>query len=96
MSSALERRTIYCTPHWKRVRARVLERAGYRCQTCREGGRTVAASMVHHVRSIRAGGDVFDQANLVALCRGCHIGVHTVEPKPEVDPRWTALVQELL
>ena len=55
MSSRLERRTIYCTPHWKRVPCSRPRDAGYLCQTCRAGGRTVAASMVHHVRSIRAG-----------------------------------------
>jgi 5-methylcytosine-specific restriction enzyme A len=51
---------------WRRVRATVLERDGYRCQVC---GRP--ATDVDHIVRRRAGG-TDDSANLRSLCSSCH------------------------
>ena len=54
---------------WARLRRLVLDRSGYRCQTCGRAGRLE----VDHVKPLDAGGDLYDLDNLQSLCRGCHI-----------------------
>ena len=56
---------------WRRVRAKVLERDGYRCQIGYPGC-TVLATQVDHVRPLSAGGAKYDPANLRASCRRCN------------------------
>lgn len=58
---------------WRRLRAAVLERDDYRCQTpdC-----PATATEVHHVVPVAQGGAMFDVANLVSLCRACHLDKH--------------------
>lgn len=91
------------TRAWRRVRAAVLRRDGYRCRAhadgwCARAGRpgphrcTGLATHAHHVRGRSRTGD--DPAHIVASCSTCnlHIGEPT-EPKgdPECRPmtRWT-------
>lgn len=52
------------------IRARILERDGYRCQAHEEGCEGEAVE-VHHVIPIEAGGTNEDD-NLVSLCAACH------------------------
>ena len=54
---------------WARVRLAVLDRDGWRCQTCSKAGRLE----VDHRVPLERGGAVYDLGNLQALCRGCHI-----------------------
>lgn len=56
------------TRAWRRTRAQVLVRDGYRCQI-RLPGCTQSADQVHHVAGKRAGDD---PALLVAACRLCN------------------------
>jgi 5-methylcytosine-specific restriction endonuclease McrA len=56
---------------WGRVRDIVLRDARGRCKDC---GRL--AQEVHHVVPIRYGGQAYDLANLVPLCRLCHDARH--------------------
>ena len=53
---------------WKAIRAKVLARAGWRCQACGVRRRLD----VHHVVKRSQGGSDFDLDQLVALCRWCH------------------------
>jgi len=57
---------------WQRLRRAVLARAGWRCEQCGGTGRFE----VHHVRPLHEGG-TDDMANLIALCRRCHLSHHT-------------------
>ena len=55
---------------WDRVRRRVLDRDGWRCQACGRAGRLE----VDHLTPLADGGGVYALANLQALCRPCHFG----------------------
>ncbi len=53
---------------WRAIRAKVLARAGWRCQACGVRRRLD----VHHVVKRSHGGSDVDLDQLVALCRWCH------------------------
>ena len=86
--SRLHRQTHNRT--WARIRREVLDRDGWRCQTCGKPGRLE----VHHVKPLQEGG-TNDLGNLTTLCRGCHIAAHRRVLAPEVDA-WRAFAGELL
>jgi 5-methylcytosine-specific restriction endonuclease McrA len=52
---------------YRKVRIEVLQRDGWRCQTCGRPDRL----QVHHIRSRGRLGDDIDQ-NLITLCADCH------------------------
>jgi len=54
------------TPHWQKVRALALRRAGRHCQVCGARGRLD----VHHNTYARRGREL--PSDVVALCRACH------------------------
>lgn len=54
------------SPEWKRRRDLVMERAGGRCEGCREN----SATQVHHLTYENVGHELLWE--LVAVCRGCH------------------------
>lgn len=58
------------TPRWKKVREKVLERAGGLCEGCREQ----PAAQVHHITYRRVGFELL--TDLAALCGGCHRKAH--------------------
>ena len=79
MSTAHERRTIYTTERWRRLRSAKLDEQPL-CGRCLESGLTVGAEIVHHVRSIREGGPAFPGLDgLESLCRNCHQEAHGSE-----------------
>jgi 5-methylcytosine-specific restriction endonuclease McrA len=56
---------------YRKLRMNVLERDGWRCQSCG----TSESLQVHHIRSRSVLGD--DAAeNLITLCAGCHCQLH--------------------
>lgn len=61
-------RRIYHTPQWRAARRAVLDRDGYRCQSCGKAGRLE----VDHIKPLKSGGKEFELGNLQALCRPCH------------------------
>lgn len=58
----------YKTSRWQRVRKAALFRDGGWCQRCKEK----PAALVDHIIEIKDGGDMWDLANLQALCDSCH------------------------
>ena len=59
---------------WRRIRDRHL--AGHPlCECCKERGRYVLATLVHHIRPISDGG-TNDERNLMSLCVSCHEKIH--------------------
>lgn len=57
------------SPAWKRVRAAVLARDGYRCRLGYPGCTTLA-TQVHHTAPRELTGD--DPTRLLAVCRACN------------------------
>ena len=78
------------TPRWKRVRAQIRERDGYRCRQCGKAGRLE----VDHIVPIAAGGDPWEPANLQTLCIFHHHakGREDRPPVPAPVAAWRALV----
>ena len=76
MSTPQERREVYSTPRWHRLRSRKLNKNPL-CERCQSEGFTVGAKMVHHVVPIRDGGPAFPKLDgLMSLCWPCHRGEH--------------------
>ena len=66
---------------YRRLRHRVLERDGWRCQRCG----SLCELEVHHIRSRGLLGD--DAAeNLITLCARCHQEVHLLGSNPTNSP----------
>lgn len=62
---------------WRRIRNLVLERDGFKCRRCGDGGRAadiISHLDVHHITYDRRGEEHLD--DLVLLCRRCHQWVH--------------------
>lgn len=63
---------IYLSSRWRKLRERKLMIEPL-CELC--GGVTVA-TIVHHKREIKAGGDPFNIDNLQSICQECHNRLH--------------------
>lgn len=62
-------------PNWQRKRLVVLEAAGWKCTSCSAADTTLH---VHHKRYIKGRmAWEYDDAELVALCEGCHEADHS-------------------
>lgn len=55
---------------WQRIRARFLNKNPL-CEQCKKEGRYTAATEVHHIQPLSAGG-TNDERNLMPLCKSCH------------------------
>ena len=76
MSTPRERKEVYLTKRWAALRDRALEWDFGLCQDCKRQGLTVAAALVHHVVSLREGGNPWELKNLRSLCLDCHNKEH--------------------
>src|SRR3990167_1161882 len=68
---------IYNTPEYGKWRARVIARAGGRCQVIEAGMRCTKAKpqhrmYAHHIKELRDGGSPFDPANGLCICASHH------------------------
>jgi 5-methylcytosine-specific restriction protein A len=68
---------VYNSPDFQRWRARVVERAGYRCEAIDNGHRCTKASPEHrmyadHIIELRDGGQSFNLSNGQCLCASHH------------------------
>ena len=75
--TSAERRKLYGTQQWKRLRKAAVERDGWRCKVCGKAGRLE----VHHIRSPFYGGPMWDIENLRTVCRPCHWKAHHADRK---------------
>jgi 5-methylcytosine-specific restriction endonuclease McrA len=71
------RRTRYVSKLWGKFRDAILKRDGYECQRCGypHGGKITDPTMlhVHHKEAIRNNRDrIYDDKNVITLCRPCH------------------------
>ena len=74
----------YTSTRWKRKRAAILRRDGYKCQHCKRYGRVVEAAEVHHIKHADEYPElVWENNNLISLCHACHNKQH-----PEKGGNW--------
>ena len=93
MSTKAERRDIYTTTRWRRMRNVVLEAHHYRCGRCGAGHMPL---QIHHVHPVRDGGAAFPgPSGLIPLCERCHRGEHRGEhtETPERE-QWQSLIDQ--
>jgi 5-methylcytosine-specific restriction endonuclease McrA len=77
MNRPLKRPRLRLDPEsYRRLHQRVLDRDGWRCQSC---GRS-RDLQVHHIEPrSRLGNDT--EENLITLCAACHRSCHAADPK---------------
>ena len=99
MSTVNERKEIYSTRRWRRIRGDILERDGWQCTKCGQAKPDFLLE-VHHVKPIREGGDYWEYENLATLCRACHRAAHNHNAgNSSQDTRrntWNQLIADLL
>ena len=67
----------YDSPRWRRLRARVLKRAEYRCQWARRYGRREQATTAHHIWPAEEYPEyAWSEWNLIALSQASHNAMH--------------------
>ena len=67
----------YDSPRWRRLRERVLRKAGYRCQWARRYGRNEEANHAHHIWPVESFPDyAYEEWNLIALSQASHNMMH--------------------
>ena len=88
MSTAKERREVYSSRRWQKLRSAKLDDQPL-CENCERNGLVIGATVVHHKIAIRDGGDPFPELDgLEALCWVCHQDehLHSQRERAEVDP----------
>lgn len=77
MSTRKERKQVYNTRQWRRLRDRKLDDQPF-CERCQAQGFVNGAVMVHHRKPIRDGGPAFPELDgLESLCWQCHHERHS-------------------
>lgn len=81
-----ERKKIYRSERWKRLRALKFANNPL-CELCQKEGRTTPAEDIHHIVSFMTATDhgtryqlAYDYDNLMSLCKQCHQRQHNGEP----------------
>ena len=65
------------TQHWQQIRAKVLQRAGNKCEMCGFEPWRPGTLQVHHLSYDRVGRESLE--DLVAICPKCHMKIHGVD-----------------
>lgn len=69
--------SFYKTKKWKRKRDIILRRDEYTCQECKRYGKTIPATIIHHVFPLESFPDLkLVNDNLISLCNNCHEAMH--------------------
>lgn len=68
---------INTSPEWQKIRAKVLKRASYLCESCLEA----KATQVHHTNYDSLFREIAYE--LRAVCRGCHQEIHNIRFAPD-------------
>lgn len=67
----------YNSPRWRRLRERVLRKAGYRCQWAKRFGRREQATTAHHIWPAEDFPEyAWQEWNLIALSQESHNAMH--------------------
>lgn len=81
-----ERKKIYRSERWKRLRALKFANNPL-CEMCQKEGRVTPAEDIHHIVSFMTATDpgtryhlAYDYDNLMSLCKQCHQRQHNGEP----------------
>ena len=61
--------------NWNKARAYYLNRHPV-CEMCEKNGMVTPATLVHHIKAIKDGGEILDYGNMMALCNDCHESIH--------------------
>ena len=82
-----ERRRIYNSRRWQRLRA-VKFMNNPLCEVCAAQGRTIPAEDIHHLVSFMSTDDpiqrqwlAYDYSNLQSVCKRCHQMIHNGNPE---------------
>lgn len=79
--------SLYTSPEWQQLRARVLVRDGNRCVLGRLGGGPCHASLhVHHIVPVSEGGAPLDDGNCVTVCKTHHPAVEALRRRLLAEP----------
>ena len=77
-----ERRKIYSSERWRRLRAWKFSNDPL-CERCLQEGKVVPAEDIHHIISFMSTNDIeqrrhlaYDYGNLMSLCKQCHQSIH--------------------
>ena len=85
---------IYQSKRWKALRAKLFRERGEQCEVCYSIGAD-GEIQVHHRIPVSLGGEIFDESNLVVLCRSCHLEAHREIEKRKM-PDWQRRLYELV
>lgn len=84
MSTKFERKTIYNTTRWRKLREKILEKNDGLCANCKRRGYTNDAHIIHHIKPWKDGKDkteryllIWDEDNLEPVCNSCHNNLHS-------------------
>ena len=72
------RRPAHRQRAYRRMRKRILDERGWRCEDCGRAGRLE----LHHLVEVENGG-TDEPFNLRILCRQCHFATHNRKPGPD-------------
>ena len=81
---------FYTSPEWKRCARGYRNAVGGLCEECKKHGLIVPAEEVHHKikltpENINKPEVALNWANLIALCKDCHLKIHRKKKRWSVD-----------
>ena len=95
MSTLQEKREIYSTVKWHRLRNLKLNKNPL-CERCEAQGLTEGAVIVHHIVPVRDGGPKFPKLEgLEALCISCHSLHHNTQEYSKEQRKFLYLLESL-
>ena len=95
MSTEQERKEIYNTHRWRKLRIEKLN-LNPLCEECEREGITMGADIVHHRVHISDGGDPFPEVEgLESLCLPCHSKHHNAKELTEEQNKFLDLMKSL-
>ena len=82
---------IYSSKRWKALRASILKERGEQCEECF----SIGEIQLHHKIPISLGGDIWNEKNLIVLCRTCHLEQHRRIEESKM-PEWQRKLYQLI
>ena len=79
-----QKRKIYTSRRWLKLRKLVLDKFNHLCQNCKRNGKQTPADEVHHIIPLGECADPFDFSNLELLCKSCHSQETNLERKNRI------------